>query len=150
MFCKKECSWKFHEFHRKTYVLDSLFSKAAGLQACNFTKKRLQKRCFPVKFAKFLRTRILKDICKRLVLGSRLQQFRLWAIKWSLCLIFKEFSFLAILTILSSHAFPNEGNSYYVSVTLFKKWRFPLKISSINVTKSAVTWGFGHIYWRNS
>ena len=29
-------------------------------QAFNFTKKRLQHRCFPVKFAKFLRTPILK------------------------------------------------------------------------------------------
>ena len=26
-------------------------------------KKRLQQRCFPVKFAKFLRTTILKNIC---------------------------------------------------------------------------------------
>ena len=33
----------------------------------NFIKKRLQHRCFPVKFAKLLRTRILKNICKRLL-----------------------------------------------------------------------------------
>ena len=26
---------------------------------------------------------------------------------------------------------------------------FPLRISSVNVTKSAVNSGFGHIYWRN-
>ena len=32
---------------------------------------------------------------------------------------------------------------------LHKKWSFPLKISSVNVTKYAVTCGFGHIYWRN-
>ena len=25
----------------------------SGLQACNFIKKRLQQRCFPVKFVKF-------------------------------------------------------------------------------------------------
>ena len=30
-------------------------------------KKRLQYRCFPVKFAKFLRTLILKNICERLL-----------------------------------------------------------------------------------
>ena len=30
-----------------------------------------------------------------------------------------------------------------------KKWSFPLRISSINVTKFAVSCGFGHIYWRN-
>ena len=31
-------------------------------------KKRLQHRCFAVKFAKFLRAPILKNICKRLLL----------------------------------------------------------------------------------
>ena len=43
-------------------------SKNTGLQPCNFIKKRLQHRCFPVKFVKFLRTAILKYICERLLL----------------------------------------------------------------------------------
>ena len=30
--------------------------------------------------------------------------------------------------------------------SLHKKWSFPLRISSLNVTKSAVSLGFGHIY----
>ena len=34
-------------------------------------------------------------------------------------------------------------------VILHKKWSFPLKISSVNLTKSAVSCGFGNIYWRN-
>ena len=50
------CSWKFCKFYRKTSVLDSLFNKAAGLKACNPIKERLQHRCFPMKFEKFLRT----------------------------------------------------------------------------------------------
>ena len=29
-------------------------------------------------------------------------------------------------------------------------WSFPLKIPSVNVTKSAVSCGFGHIYWRST
>ena len=33
---------------------------------------------------------------------------------------------------------------------LHKKWRFPLRNFSINVTKSAVFCVFGHIYWRNT
>ena len=33
--------------------------------------------------------------------------------------------------------------------TLHKKRNFPLRISSVNVTKSAVSCGFGHIYCRN-
>ena len=35
------------------------------------------------------------------------------------------------------------------SITAQKTIRFPLGISSVNVTKSAVSYGFGHIYWRN-
>ena len=30
-----------------------------------------------------------------------------------------------------------------------QKWSFPLRIYSVNVTKSAVSYGFDHIYWRN-
>ena len=32
---------------------------------------------------------------------------------------------------------------------LHKKWSFPWRISSVNVTKSAVSCGFGQIYWSN-
>ena len=37
-------------------VLEFLFNKVAVLQASNFIKKRLQHKCYPVKFVKFLRT----------------------------------------------------------------------------------------------
>ena len=37
-------------------MLESLFDKAAGLNACKSIKKRVQHRFSPVKFAKFLRT----------------------------------------------------------------------------------------------
>ena len=46
-------------FFRKSFryftVLESLFKKFAVSWAWNFIKKRLQHRCFPEKFAKFLR-----------------------------------------------------------------------------------------------
>ena len=38
---------------------------------------------------------------------------------------------------------------FYKARGLHKKWSFPLRISSVNVTKSAGKCGFGHIYWRN-
>ena len=41
-----------------------------GLHVCNFIKKRLQHRCFPVNIAKFLRTSILNNICEQLLLKS--------------------------------------------------------------------------------
>ena len=36
-------------------MLESLFNKVASLRVCNLIKKRLQQRCSPVKFARFLR-----------------------------------------------------------------------------------------------
>ena len=41
------------------------FFKVLYLKACNFIKKRLQHRRFPVTIAKFLRLPILKNICER-------------------------------------------------------------------------------------
>ena len=52
-------------------MLESLFNKVAELsKACIFIKKRLQHRHFHVKFAKLLRTLILKNICGRLLLST--------------------------------------------------------------------------------
>ena len=70
VFFKKGVLKNFANFTGK-HRCQSLFKKVAGLQACqtcNFIKKRLQHRCFPMKLAKFLRTPILKNICKRLFL----------------------------------------------------------------------------------
>ena len=61
----KRCSQKFGKFYRKTPVLESLFDKVAALKTRNVIKKRLQHRCFPVKFAKFFRKSILKKICEQ-------------------------------------------------------------------------------------
>ena len=49
VFCRKGVFKNFANFTGK-HLCWSL------LQACNFIKKRLQHWCFPVKFAKFLRT----------------------------------------------------------------------------------------------
>ena len=38
------------------------FTNFTGLKACNFTKKRLEHRCFPVKIAKFLRTPFFTEL----------------------------------------------------------------------------------------
>ena len=55
------------KLYRETPVLESLFNKVAGLRACCFIKKRLQHICLSVKFAKFLRTPVLKNSCERLL-----------------------------------------------------------------------------------
>ena len=46
----------------------SLFSLKLQAQTCNFIKKRFQHQRFPVTFAKFLKTSILKNICEKLLL----------------------------------------------------------------------------------
>ena len=38
------------------HLCQSLFNKVLGLQSCDFVKKRLQHRCFPVNIMEFLRT----------------------------------------------------------------------------------------------
>ena len=52
------------------YILLLKYSVTAYIEAATESvfKKRLQHRCFPVKFAKFLRTIILKNIGERLLL----------------------------------------------------------------------------------
>ena len=56
MFFKNGILKIFLNIHRKTPVLKSLFNKVAGILACNFIKKKLQQRCFPVNIAKFVGT----------------------------------------------------------------------------------------------
>ena len=63
----KKLFLKTLQFYRKTPVVESLFNKVTGILASNLNKKRLHHRCFPVKFTKFLRTPILKNICERLL-----------------------------------------------------------------------------------
>ena len=55
MFIKVAVLKNFVNITRK-HMCRSFFDKVTGLQNCNFIKKSLQHRCFPVKFAKFLRT----------------------------------------------------------------------------------------------
>ena len=52
------------------FMLKSLFNKVAGLKACNFVKKRLQHRCFPVNIAKCLRTAFFKKHLRWMLLDK--------------------------------------------------------------------------------
>ena len=61
---------KILQYSLENTCVGVFFSKIARLQGCNFIKKKLQHRCFRVKFEKFLRTLILKNICKRLLLTT--------------------------------------------------------------------------------
>ena len=62
---KKDVLKNIANFTGKHPVLQSLFNNVTGLQVCNFIKKILQHWYFRMKFAKLLRTPILKNICER-------------------------------------------------------------------------------------
>ena len=68
-------------FTEKKYVLESLFHKGVGLKACNFIKRRLQHRYFPVNIAKFLRTAVF------------IKHFRHWPKDWlRICCFFEAYT----------------------------------------------------------
>ena len=54
---QNKCSYEIRKFYRKTPMLESLFNKVHAV----FIKKRLQHRCFLVKFFKFLRMSFLTE-----------------------------------------------------------------------------------------
>ena len=62
------CSQKFCKIYKKTPVSQPR-NKVAGLRPVTLLKKRLWHRCFPVNFAKFLRTPFLQNTSGRLLLS---------------------------------------------------------------------------------
>ena len=58
----------FAKFTGKHLYQGLFFDKVAGLRPTTLSKKKLWHRCFPVNFAKFLRTTFLQNISERLLL----------------------------------------------------------------------------------
>ena len=56
MYFKIDILKNFANFTGKIDMLESLFKKVSGPQACKFIKKKLQHRCFSVKLARFSST----------------------------------------------------------------------------------------------
>ena len=75
-FCVHFIYFSFRSSHKRFSVKKGVlksFENSAILQlleACNFIKKRLWHRCFPVNFAIFLRTCFLQKTSRRLLLAS--------------------------------------------------------------------------------
>ena len=83
MFCKKRCSQKFCKIHRKTPVAESLFYKSCT--SATLLKKRLGHKCFPVNFAKFLKTPFWRNTSGLLLLliRRRSQSSWKWYVTWT-------------------------------------------------------------------
>ena len=61
MICKKYVFGKFAKFTGKHLCQSLFFNKVADLRPATLLKKRLWHRCFPVNFAKYLRTPFLTE-----------------------------------------------------------------------------------------
>ena len=61
VFCKKGVLRNFAKFTGKHLCQSLFFNKVAGLRPATLLKKRLWHRCFPINFAKFLRTPFLTE-----------------------------------------------------------------------------------------
>ena len=65
---KKGVLTNFAKFTGKDLCQSLFFNKIAGRRPATFLKKRLWHRCFPVNFAKFLRTSFLQNTSRCLLL----------------------------------------------------------------------------------
>ena len=68
VFCKKGVLRNFAKFTGKHLCQGLFFNIVAGLRPATLLKKRLWHRCFPVNFAKFLRTPFLTEHLRWLLL----------------------------------------------------------------------------------
>ena len=59
VFCKKRVLKNFAKFTGQNLCWSLFVEKIAGLTPANLLKRRLQHRCYPVSFVKFLRTTFL-------------------------------------------------------------------------------------------
>ena len=65
VFCKKDVFRNFAKFTGKHLCQSLFFSKVAGLRPATLLKKRPWHRCFPVNFAKSLRTPFFTEHLRR-------------------------------------------------------------------------------------
>ena len=97
MFCKKGVLRNSAKFTGKHLCQSLYFNKVAGFRPVTLLKKRLWHRCFPVNFAKFLRTPFFTEHLRWLPLklfASSLYIFRIFiwrkTFSWELWEIFRK------------------------------------------------------------
>ena len=73
------------------------------------------------------------------------QDIRIWRPTKKLANILQCYLCLSLNILRISCPWTQDVNWTYTAL----KWSFSLRVSSLNVTKSAVFYGFGHIYRRN-
>ena len=79
VFYNKCVHRNFAEFTGKHLCQSFFFNKVVGLRPATLLKKRLWHRCFPVNFAKLLKTPFLQNTSGRLLLNSDIEKSILMA-----------------------------------------------------------------------
>ena len=87
---QKKCALNFRNIHRKTPVLES--------RVCNFIKKRLQHRCFPVINAKFLRKVLFIEHFWWLLIHTSFE-------RWYIRTLFLSITWTCDITMISWHLY---------------------------------------------
>ena len=121
---------KFAKFTRNHLCQGLSFNKVAGLRSANLLKRDLWHMCFPVNFAKFLRTPFLQDTSGRLLLHQKY-------LKKNICLYY-------LMLSLSSRMCP-EWNYQKLLKTNLKK-RTLKKLLIDKDTKAAFS--YDNIYYQ--
>ena len=70
VFCKKDILTNFAKFTGKHLCQSLFFNKVVDLRSATLLKKRLGNRCFPVNFAKVLRTPFFTEHLRWLLLNA--------------------------------------------------------------------------------
>ena len=70
MLCKKGVLKNFAKLTGKHLCMSLFFNKVASRRSATLLKKKLWHRCFPVDFAKFLRTPFVRNTSERLLLWT--------------------------------------------------------------------------------
>ena len=101
VFYETRCYWKFHKFTGKHLCQSLFFNKVAGLRPATLLKERNCHRCFPVNFAKFLRTPFLQNTFGRLLLNPELfLEDKILLFQYLLMISFCSFKVSSFFTIL--------------------------------------------------
>ena len=76
VFCKKAVDRNFAKFTGKYLCQSFFFNKVASLRPATLLKKSLWHKCFPVNFAKFLRTSFVTEHLRWLLLSIKSNETR--------------------------------------------------------------------------
>ena len=103
-----------------------IYNKLAGLKPCNFIKKRLWYRCFPVNFAKFLKTPILMNIFERIIVGYEAMKQYVHINILMMISFLRDHVLFNVVVVMKACSFTKQGLQHrYFSVKIIKLSRIP-------------------------